>query len=156
MTGVEAILRRARELVSRPFTLHGDAGAAAVPLFLLADVHQLRGDPQVRELIEQYFEKLKTSGREDVLAHQLRYASRLAQSAGDLGYEELHKLFSLLDEIHALRALGLQSNEADDERTDAGIRVRLARQRSMARQVAEDRAEAWSRSLWWYADSLAS
>jgi hypothetical protein len=90
----------------------------------------------------------------DSLEQQARYASRLASAPGNLIYEEMHKLFSLLDDVHALRAAGHSADAVLLQQMDADARARFAAQRKMARLVAEDRAEEPNRSLWWYADNL--
>jgi hypothetical protein len=40
---------------------------------------------------------------DELAAYQVRCATRVASAPGDLIYEEMHKLFSLLDEVYALR-----------------------------------------------------
>jgi hypothetical protein len=90
----------------------------------------------------------------ELLANQTRYASRLASAPGKLIYEEIHKLFSLLDEVHALRATGHSADEALLQQMNVDVRARFAAQREEVRLVAEDRVEDWNRSFWWYADNL--
>lgn len=66
----------------------------------------------------------------------------------------MHKLFSLMDEVYALRETGHPVDVALLQQMEADVRARFAAQPTVARLVAEDRAADWNRSLWWYADNL--
>lgn len=85
---------------------------------------------------------------------QARYAKSLASSPGKLLYEEMHKLFSLCDEIRALRYLGLATATAEYEELEAALRERFSTEREKAKLVAQDKAEIWNRDSWWYAENL--
>ena len=107
-------------------------------------------------LKERYWNSITTSGLEELLTTQMLYAMRLADLSGPLLYEELHKLFSLCDETHALRTLGFQADPTLHERFEQAVRLRFHRQSAEARLVAEDKAATWSVDLWWYAELLAA
>ena len=85
-----------------------------------------------------------------VLDHQMNYANRLSYDKWDLEYEEMHKLFSLADEIWALKALGLPFSRSLYAKFEKGLRHRFEREPGKARLVAEDRVDDWNRDRWWY------
>lgn len=149
---VEDLIDQARLALSRRSRRAADASAAAKALFLL-EVYDRGEDPRVIDLRERFHETF--GGMEgEMLPSRIRYASRLAMPPGELIYEEMHKLFSLLDEVYALRAMGYSADEATLQQMDADVRARFAAQPKMARFVAEDKAKEWNRSCWWYADNL--
>ena len=100
-------------------------------------------------------ERLPAWGMKDLISTQAAYAKRLASSPGPLLYEEMHKLFSLCDEIRALRYLGLTLTISECEDLEAAIRERFSIERGKAKLVAEDRVERWNREWWWYAENLS-
>jgi hypothetical protein len=150
----DALLCETAAALTRPLNLPAQCVAVASNLFLLVQVHGLGQDPRVRGLQEQFRAIADTGPCQDLLSHQLRYGSRLASAPGQLLYEELHKLFSLADDVHALRALGFSADQSLVERFAADLRARFAAQPWPARLVAQDRAQDWNRSLWWYAENL--
>jgi hypothetical protein len=154
MATIDELFDAARSGLARPFRLPADAAPVAMNLFMLTQVHQLTDDPRVVELQERYREALGGRPPEEILANQLDYASRLAAAPGPLLYEEMHKLFSLADQVHALRGLGYTAADAVVRRFESDLRTRFAEQPKVARLVAEDRAENWNRGLWWYAENL--
>lgn len=105
-------------------------------------------------LISDFMSALQRWELQDVLENQVNYAVRLARDAHDLLYEEMHKLFSLLDEIHALRTIGLTVAPRAIEELNSAVRTRFEMQASVAALVAKDRVEDWCQTLWWYADNL--
>lgn len=82
---------------------------------------------------------------EDVASRHADYIVVLAESDGDLLYEELHKSFSLCDELVALEALGLVPGPELRERAESAVRSRLRRQARGARLVPEDRQSTGDR-----------
>lgn len=148
------LLDSVRRALDRPFRLAHQAGAVAMDLFRLRSLHGLAGDPQVDALVARFGERLREADLDDLLGHQLRYIVRLASASGPLEYEEMHKLFSLCDEVHAIRSLGLSSDPALVDEFDTVVHERFMAQRRTAVLVAEDRAEPWNQELWWYAENL--
>jgi hypothetical protein len=69
-------------------------------------------------------------------------------------YEEMHKLFGLCDEIHALRSLGFSAETALLEKFERDVRARFIAEPKTARLAASYNVEPWNRDLWWYADNL--
>ncbi len=67
------------------------------------------------ELNLEFVTALEAAGMTDVLDNQIRYAIRLACCDEDLLYEEMYKLFCVLDEIRALQMLGLVAQEGASE-----------------------------------------
>ena len=113
-----------------------------------------QGQQIARTLAATFIDALPAWNMTDLLAHQMSYAQRLADSEGPLLYEEMHKLFSLRDEIHAMRVLGLPADDGALAAVDAALRRRFAAESNKARLVAEDMVERWNRELWWYARNL--
>jgi hypothetical protein len=125
----------------------------AMRLFTLS--HDTQVDPSaVQKLLEHFLDSLPEWGLEDLPARTAEYAHRLATAPGELEYEELHKLFSLRDELHVLCELGMSIGSQAQSELDAALRARFQAQKKAASSVAQDRAEDWNRNLWWYAERL--
>ena len=155
MTEIDTLFRDTEEMLARPMERPHQASAIAMNLFLLSLVHGLAQDPRVMALRATFEQAMQRAEMTDLLARQLEYASQLATAGRSLLYEEMHKLLSLCDEIHALRALGFDVDQAFLRRYEGDVRSRFDVQRKQARMVAEDKAESWNRNLWWYAENLA-
>ncbi len=123
-------------------------------LYLLLRSNGGQDQVEVRRLVARFMDSLPVWGMEDVLANQVEYARRLASAPGELLYEEMHKLFSLCDDVRALRELGLTIGAKELEEMEAALRARFSAEPRHARQVAEDAVEDWNRDWWWYADNL--
>jgi len=123
-------------------------------LFLLSQVHGLAEDPRIRDLGRRFEVAMRATGLKDVLSNQLRYAIRLARAPGVLSYEEIHKLFSLCDEVHALRALEFTADAQLIADFETGVRARFAAQHVDAQVAAAHCVEPWSQNLWWFKDNL--
>jgi hypothetical protein len=116
---------------------------------LVSEAHRLAAtDPSPADVL--LF--AETFGRDSIVRSTervARYIERLSSSGGDLEYEEMHKLFSLIDDLYALGAV-----TADDEAVPKAIRERieerLSRQPRVARLVAQDRGTLLARLRWPY------
>jgi hypothetical protein len=149
----EELLRESEAALARPIVSRHVASALAMNLFLLASVAGLADDPRVIELRARFEDAVHRAGFRDLAATQASYAIRLATAPGRLEYEEMHKVLSLANEIHALRQLGFSLDGRSDE-LDASLHDRFAIQRREARMAAEDKVEDWNRGLWWFAENL--
>jgi hypothetical protein len=146
-------LQKIQDAMERGVSLPHQAASIGVDLyFLLQDGGQ--DQAEVRRLVARFMESLPLWGMEDVLANQAEYARRLASAPGELLYEEMHKLFSLCDDVRALRELGLDIGAKDLEEMDAALRARFSAEPRKARLVAEDKVDDGNRKWWWYADNL--
>jgi hypothetical protein len=125
-------------------------------LFLVSRVLGLAQDPRLLQLDEAFHRVVRDAGLEDLLNHQLGYAIRVADAPGDLSYEEMHKLFSLADEIHALRELGFEADDSLVGRFEETLRRRFASQPRETRVAAQQNVEPWNQPLWWYAAALGA
>jgi hypothetical protein len=150
---IDELISRTSFVLSRPITLPGQASEIVFKIFLLSQIYHLADDPRVRGLLE-IFHDTYGSQEDELLPSRVRYASRLACAPGELIYEEMHLLFSLLDQIHALQAMGYSVDESLLQQMGAEVRKRFSAQRKMARLAAEDSAEEWNLPLWWYSDNL--
>ncbi len=138
--------------LSKPSVLPYQAAATGQKIFLLSTVNSDRTD--IPGLVACFRTALRRWGLEGVVQNQIDYATRLADDEGDLLYEEMHKLFSLRDEVYGLIQIGIPSEEDRVEQLDTSMRFRFKRQREMAQLVAQDCAADWSQSLWWYSENL--
>jgi hypothetical protein len=78
-----------------------------------------------------------------------QYTIRLAASQ-NLIYEEMHKLFSLLDELTALADLGAQVDSQLADRVRGEVDTKFRSQSRIAKMVATDRRDTWNRNKWYY------
>ena len=152
----EELIRETEEMLAQPIKLPHQVATIGENLYLLAFVHGLDRDAHVDRLRTEFREAVRSARLEHVLESHLRYAIRLATTTGQLIYEETHKLFSLCDEIHALRKIGFMADYKLIGEFEASVRSRFAAERRQSRLVAEDKLEDWKRSLWWYSENLTS
>jgi hypothetical protein len=151
-TDADRLIKQARRELARPVRVKDDAALIALRLYLLSDVCRLADDPRVTELRDLFRENSGGWSGDELLASRVEYASRLANSP--LMMEEMFKLFSLLDEIHALQALGFSVDEPVFRQLEADLRVRFRAQGAIAGMAALALAEEWNRSRWWYAERI--
>jgi hypothetical protein len=91
----------------------------------------------------------------DLATTQMNYAINLATAKGDLLYEEMHKLFSLRNEIFALEEMGFSCNESLKKDVDNALMYRFKKEPQKAKMVAEDKLKDWNCDLWWYKNNLS-
>ena len=154
METTDDLMRATEAALRQPALPPYRLSSIALRLYLLTAVHHLADVARVARMRQQFHDALARAEAPDVLTHQIRYALRLANAPGPLIYEEMHKLFSLCDEIHALRSLGLPADDALLRQFDRDVRRRFAAQPNEARLAAEYNVADWSRPLWWYAENL--
>ncbi len=132
--------------------------AAALGMNLYRLIYELgcEDDAVVASLISAFKTRLRDMGFENLVSHQMRYAIRLADSDGQLRYEELHKLLSLCDETFGLRKLGLAEEPDVRDVFESAVRRRLRVQRADAVLVAEDRITNSNRRRWWYQELVGA
>lgn len=128
--------------------MYHEAATLGYEVFCLGYVHQA-GD-----LKNDFHNYIKRHGFEDVLEYQIEYAMRLIRNQGDLLYEEVHKLFSLCDEIEALRTLGCGADDAVLQEFYGSLKNWFRTNKKAAQHVAHAAFEEWQRSWWWYTDNL--
>jgi hypothetical protein len=132
---------------------HYQAAAVAYEILATATTHG-ELDSQIPALRTRFLELLENRGFGNLLERHIKYAIKLASSEEELLYEEMHKLFSLCDEIEALRFLGLKVSPALEKELVKALRLRFKREKRKAHLVAEDRFERW-KTGWWYTENLA-
>lgn len=154
MDEVDELIKELEMSLSRPIRLAHQCASMATNLHLLVAVHDVGDDSRVVDIKRRFDDLRVVEPCRTVLANQMQYAIRLCTDAEPLLYEEMHKLYALADEVHALIALCFEVGI--DLRSDfsSALRQRLDQQNGMARLVADDRAASWNRNLWWYADYL--
>lgn len=147
---IESIKRQLRRDVRLPH----QASAIACDLLVLARQLGQSGNPEVRDLTSEFTDRLRHWGLSDLLVRQVNYAIRIAASEGRLEYEEMHKLFSLCDEIFALECAGLEMDQSLRDKFERSIQLRFDQERSKSKLVAGDRVEPWNKDFWWYKCNL--
>lgn len=149
----EEEIRSMMKKTSTQFNSMHQAASMALELYLLT----LKIDDAnlVEELKSYYLDALKRSNMITVFDNQVDYAIRLSLRDSDLIYEEMHKLFSLCEEIEAMRILGLKINAEKIDRLNDSLRHRFSSQRKMAKAAAHNNVEEWSKGYWWYADNMS-
>ncbi|MBG6130180.1 hypothetical protein IWQ47_001737 [Aquimarina sp. EL_43] len=128
------------------------ASSLAYDLLLLNN--QSDKSQEVLNMNSRFKERLFEWGLNDILNTQFRYAIRIANSEGVLEYEEMHKLFSLCDEIYALEILGISFDNSVKSEFITSVRKRFANERKKASMVAQDKIETWKSNLWWYNENI--
>jgi hypothetical protein len=106
------------------------------------------------EVSEEFRARARELSSEDILDSHIEYVVTLATAKRKLLYEELHKVFSLSDEIEALRFMGYEIDPRRLEQLNAALRALFARDAVRVRMVAEDRYEPWKSDWWWYRVNL--
>lgn len=155
MREINFLLRSARRGLGKNFNLPHQPSSVARDLFLLSHVYGLADDPRVRPMILRFFELLTEAGFPDLPEHQIRYAMRIADpSHAPILFDEMFKIFSLCDEIHALQMLDLQVGEELYAEYKETLRARFSLQKRDASHAAQKLVERWSKELWWYAENL--
>jgi hypothetical protein len=142
------------ETLAQGFVSRHEASAVVMNLRRLLDAAG-PNDSAVTALRTHFDAAVRAAGFDDLASTQAAYAMRLAESSGELSYEEMHKLFSLTAELDALQRLGYSPTPAAKDALQVAVRARFAAQRRLARMVAADRVEDWSRGLWWFAENEA-
>ncbi len=135
-----------KELAKGFTAMHNAAATGQEVAVAIMGLEDLEG----AELRHAFLGALEISGMTDVLANQIQYAVGLANCRRELLYEEMHKLYCLLDEIEALRSLGLAAERAAVETLDRAIRRRFEREPRKARIAAQQNMEDWNNAHWWY------
>jgi hypothetical protein len=146
---LEAAISSIEDALSVDLKAH-QAAAIGRQLHKLQSRADLAMDRRIGMLVNRYFTLLSSWGLEDLLQRQTDYAIVLASAEGELEYEEIHKLFSLCDEISALESLGLKHDIAQRSRFESAVRKRFSDQSRVAELVAEDRGESGGAGKWWF------
>ena len=132
------------------------ASTIAYDLFILLYKLEQPANFRDQDLVSVFRNKLTSCGLDDLLVRQVMYAIRIADSGGELLYEEMHKLFSLCDEIQALDYLGFELDGSLRIQYEKSIRLRFEREKTKAKMVAEDTVEKWKEEFWWYKNNLST
>ena len=154
MMNKKSLIKSVQEGLTRDIKLPHQACSIAYEIFLLGYALKLEGDSDVKGLITAFVTSLSNWELDDLLIRQVGYAIRLAEADGKLEYEEMHKLFSLCDEIYALEFIGLNFDNDLKIDFEESIRRRFTQEKKKAKLVSEDKAENWQKELWWYKESL--
>jgi hypothetical protein len=105
-------------------------------------------------LRRNFIDAVEASGNDSMLNDTIGYAIHLSEYPGDLLYEEMHKLFSLSDEIESMILLGLKISTDLRDKLMAAVRSRIKSDSKKARLVAEDRFEKWKAEWYHYVISM--
>ena len=152
----DEILAAILEALAREISLPHQASTVGYYLFLLLHVHNARGNPDVEGIRLRFLQSLPQWRFEGLLQHQIDYARRIADSEGNLEYEDMFKLMTLCDEVHGLEELGLNVPLEKKAEFEKSVKRRFESNRDAARFVAEDLVEDWKNDLWWYRENLVN
>ncbi len=145
ITSIKADLNRASFSPNR-------GASIGLDLFLARAVDELP-EAQTAGLLSTLSQRLAECETENLLVNRLEYALRMA-APGQLEYEEVSKLFSVCNEIHALTELGFEAPKRLSEEFEAAVRGKLASIRRISSMVAHSTVADWNRDLWWYKVSM--
>ncbi len=145
---IESIEKEINASVALPH----QAATIGFELFLLI-IDERKHNAQLDLLLKLYLEKLPIWGFDNLHVILANYAILISSFNGELEYEEMHKLFSLCDEIYALDYLGLNLNEEKKNELNKSLRLRFSIQRKIAKIAAIRNVESWSKELWWYKEN---
>ena len=153
MTKSELITEVSKRLAGEVDLPH-KASTIGYYLFLLFHNFGAYGDEKVEAFRSKFLKSLPDWDFADLLQHQMDYAKRIADSEGELEYEDMFKLLSLCDEIYGLEKLGLTVPLKQRIAFEESVRKCFALNKHTARFAAEDLVEDWKRDLWWYSENL--
>lgn len=154
MIEINSLLESVHSRLEGEVSLPHQASAIAYDLFILTFKLGQSTNFRNQNLVSVFISKLQYWELDDLIIRQVKYAIRIANSNGKLEYEEMHKLFSLCDEIYALDYLGLDLDKGLIVEYEESIRRRFKREKLKAKMVAEDRVEKWQENFWWYKSNL--
>lgn len=154
MSRKEELVKSVKRKLKRPLILNHQAASVAYELFRLVDEFG-NEDLEINNLLDQFKIHLTQNALENISILQANYAIKLAGFTGDLEYEEIHKLYSLRDEIYALEYLGFSLPREKKKKLEDNLKSRLSKDRKKAIVAARQNVELWSKGLWWYSEFLA-
>ena len=114
------LIKSIENKLETPVKLTHQAATIAFELFMLM-IREIKPDTKVQHLFGRFFEQLSVWGLEDLIEIQADYAIRISSYNGKLEYEEMHKLFSLCDEIYALECLGQKLDKIKKRKLEISI-----------------------------------
>jgi len=127
-------------------TMHDAAATGQELAVAMMGLEDLEG----AELRQAFLRTLEASEMTDILSNQMQYAVELATCRRELLFEEMHKLYCLLDEIEALRSFGLCADRTAVEELERAIKRRFEMEPRKARIAAQQNMADWSNDYWWY------
>jgi hypothetical protein len=138
--------------MKRPLLPH-QVGAMGFEVYLLVRANDLGEEGQ--QLVISFREYVKHNGFENLVQHQIEYVMRII-GYRHLVYEDIHKVFSLCDEIEGLRQLGLEVDDRIYTTYQETLRGWFKKERRKAQLVAQDNVEGWKKEWWWYSENLST
>lgn len=142
----QKLLSRVKEKLKERSRNVNQAAVLAYELCMLKTVY---GDQDYTELLNDFRSYIASNHFEDLLVRQMDYLLRLIEYEGKLEYEEVSKVFSLCDEIEALRHLGFSVDETVYLQYESSLRSWLKRE-PRAHNAAQSRVDDWKKHWWWY------
>ena len=104
----------AKEIIQRlngPIRLYANMANIAAEIFYLKNVLGCNSEVMA-DVMQIFHQRIVELEFDEILNHQMQYANRLIGYKGKLEFEEINKIKSICDEIHALKMLDFK---ADDE-----------------------------------------
>jgi len=150
---VSELIETIKNKIDVQIKLPHQAATIAFELFLLI-IRDVKSEGKVEALLNFFFEQLPIWKLENLTNIQADYAISIAAYNGKLNYEEMHKLFSLCDEIYALEYLGLKIDETKRKELEDKLRYRFSNEKRKAHVAAKQNVEFWNNGLWWYKENM--
>lgn len=129
------------------------AATIAFEIFKLI-IQEIKPNAKTKLLLKRFLEQLSIWELDDLHVIQANYAIRISNFKGKLEYEEMHKLFSLCDEIYALEYLGLKLDESKKKELEKSLKSIFSQEKKNATIAARQNVEFWNKNLWWYRENL--
>ncbi len=117
-------------------------------------LHASSGESEILPLLAAFREHIKAQNLENLLDHQIEYATDIVNSEANLIFEDMFKLVSLCDEIEALRQIGLETFSTDYAEFQNSVRGRFKQERKNANAAAGCLCEPWKKGWWHYMEVL--
>lgn len=150
------ILKSIQERLKKSHLYPHQVASLGEDIFILKNRLGRLNNREYEVILKDYTKLLDKLGLQDILLNQIQYAIRIAKSQGELEYEEMHKLFSLCDEISALKNIGLKVDESINKTLKDALEYRFQLERGKAKLVAQDKFKDWKKDYWWYSENLKS
>lgn len=142
----ETIINEIRRTLEKTEVLPHEASTLGYEMFFLKYVTK---DENSDALIERFKKAIQRWDLTRLITIQEEYICRII-NAEHIEYEEIHKVFSLCEEIYALEKVGLNIEENERRKFKEQFELFLRTERKRTAMVAQERKRDWSKDLWFY------
>lgn len=107
-------------------------------------------------ILNIYKESVRKWNFDNIRDIQADYAIAIMSSKNELIFEELYKIYSLLDEIYILELLGFKLSLEKNRKLMSVTKNTLNKYKSLAKIVSNLNYEKWKSELWWYKEYIST